>query len=204
MPDPLATTVPADASADAPVTLDPAIEKIIEARLEALVAPRIAGFQRLVSAREEELTALRGELENERLAGLPEDERADILEQAKDKQIRDLEAQNELLRLGPDYGNELPYFQRLLGAESAKDQLDIMREHAAAQLAIAHPEPDPKVVPEVVVPDVDLNRPPPRTHQGGTILADGTLMTEDAADRILSAHAGTMASTTQQRLRPSD
>lgn len=203
MPDPLAGQPAADASATAPVELSADIEKIIEARVTALIEPRIQGFQRLVSARDEELTALRGELENERLAGLSEDERADILEQAKDRRIQELESRNELLQLGPSYGEEMPYFEQLLAGASAEDQLKTLRAYADHRLAQANPKPVPDEQ-KVDVPDVDLNRPLRPTSQGGTRLPDGSLMDAAIADRILGAMTAPLASVTQQRLRPTD
>lgn len=200
MPDPLAGTAPDDASAVAPVAPETDIEKIIEERISA----RIAGFQRLVSAREEEALALRRELDDERLASLPEDERASITEERKDKRIRELEAQVELNQLAGSYGEEMPYFTRLLSGESAEDQLKVMREYATARLAQANPAPVIVPDPVVDVPGVDLNRPLRPSQGEGTRLPDGTLMTEADADRILGAMTGPMASITQQRLRPSD
>lgn len=203
MPDQLAGQTAADASATAPVELPADIETIIEARVNALIEPRIQGFQRLLSSREEELSALRGELENERLGGLSEDERASILEQKKDQRIQELEARNELLQLGPQYGEEMPYFERLLGAGSAEDQLKVLREYADAKLAKANPQP---VVDEakVDVPDVDLNRPLRQPSRGGTTLPDGTQMNDSIADRILGAMTAPLASVTHHRIRPTD
>ena len=200
MPDPLAGTAQVDVSASAPVAPETEIEKIITARIDE----RIKGFQKLVSAREEEASALRRELEETRLAGLPEDERETLLEQKKDRRIQELEAQIELNRLATDYGDEVPFFQSLLGAESAEDQLKVLRAYADVRLAKANPSPAIVVKDEIVVPEVDLNRPLRPTRMGGQQLPDGSFMTEADADRILGANSGSVASVTQHRLRPTD
>lgn len=178
-----------DASAEAPVVTAADIEKVRKEMDE-----RIIGFQKLVSAREEEAKALRQELEDERLSGLSEDERADIVEAKKDKRIAELEAQIELSTLAGDYGSEMPYFQRLLAAESAEDQLKTMREFATS-LATAKAESAPVVndeSDEVEVPDVDLNRPL-RGADETFRFADGSGMTDAQADRLLAQATGPLA-----------
>lgn len=196
------------ASADAPV-IPADIEKIIAERVDAAMQDRVAGFQRLVQSKEDEAAALRAQLQNERLAALPEDERASILEQEKDRKIQELEARLELNSLASTYGEEMPFFERLLAGESAEDQLAVLREYGAAALAKASPAPvapaTPAADPLDAVPDIDPNRPlRPRTVGQASRLPDGSLMTDDAADRILGAHQAPLAATTHWRIRPTD
>jgi hypothetical protein len=186
------------ASAVAPGTTAADIEKI-KTDLASAYEERIKGFQKLVSQRDESLAALTADLEELKVASLPEEEREQLVQSKKDREIQELRTKLELRELAEEYGSEMPYFERLLAAGSAKDQLTVMREFAQGGRPVA-----PEIVADapVEVPDVDMNRPL-RGPSEGLRLADGTLMNDALADQILGS-VGRQADVTQRRIRPSE
>ena len=175
----------ADASAPAaPVAPSVDIEKI-KAELSADFDARISGFQsKVVAPRDEMIAALRAELDELKNAGLSEEERAQLDDQRKDREIEDLRAQLELKELGASYGEELPFYQRLISAASAEDQLKVLRE-LRTPVAPSTTADDKPVVPEAS--DINPNRPM-RSNLGSIIrLADGTQMSDEIADRVLGS-----------------
>jgi len=151
---------------------------------------RIKGFQRLVAERDRKLADLEARfaqreaaLEDQRLAGMTDEERGTVTEQKRQTELQRLRAENELLKLGIDYATEMPLYRKLLNAPTAKDQLDIIRELSAA--TSANPAlPVPKKAADV--PAVDRTNPM-RQPSEGIVLSDGTQMTDDIADRILKS-----------------
>ena len=151
---------------------------------------RIKGFQRLVAERDRKLAELEAKfaqqeatLEDQRLAGMTDEERGTVTEQKRQTELQRLRAENELLKLGIDYATEMPLYRKLLNAPTAKDQLDIIRELSAA--TSANPAlPVPKKTADV--PAVDRTNPM-RQPSEGIVLSDGTQMTDDIADRILKS-----------------
>jgi hypothetical protein len=170
------------ASAEAPGPTQADIDKV-KAELSAEFEKRLTGFQRLVSKKDEALEAAMREIEELKTAGLSEDEREQLQVTKMREENQRLQAQNELLRLGGEYGDVMPYFERLLAGSSAKEQLEVMREFASLK-AQAQGEPDPDPDPEI--PDIDLNRPMRQPVQG-VVLPDGTVMNDELADRILGS-----------------
>jgi hypothetical protein len=183
------------ASAPAPALTQADIDKL-KAELEGQFDERAKGFQRLIAEREQAIEALRNEIEESRLAGMSEDEREALLITKKDRRIEELEAKLELQRLASSYGSEMPYFERLIGAESTEQQLQVMREFAQT---LAPAAPPPPTESEVEVPDVDLNRPMRRWDPTVT-LPDGRVMNDALADQILGS-IGRQADVTQRNLR---
>lgn len=174
-----------------PGTSAPDIESIkaeiaaqLQAQLDAKMNERVAGFQRLVSERDTEIRTLRGQLEEARLSALPDDEREEEESRKREEEFERLRAENELLRLMPEYPDELPLFQKLISAPDAKTQLSIIRELRTP----ATPAPAPAASEEdgLEPAPVDPNNPP-RSEAEGLVLSDGTVMTDDLADRLLKS-----------------
>lgn len=201
MSDPLAGLFDDDASAQAPAVTAADIEKI-KLELKAEFEERAKGFQRLVSERDNQLAAYRAELEELKTASLSDEEREQLEDQKKDQLIRELQGKLELTELGKTYGDELPFYERLIGAGTAKEQLEVLRELRAANAQAQSQEP---ATTEVDIPDTDPNRPMRSFFTNDTVLLpDGTPMNDALADRILGSVSGSMASVTQHRIRPSD
>jgi hypothetical protein len=184
MPDQLATSAGAAAASPEPGTVSPEIEKIkteLASAFTAQINERVGGLQRVIAGKDETIKALGKELEEFKTAGLSEDER----EQLQSRQLREenerLQSQLELERLGKDYGAELPIFQELLAASSAKDQLEMLRK---LRTPAAPVEQAPAAPAAPAVPDVDPNNPM-RSAPTGVVLPDGRLMTDELADQIL-------------------
>lgn len=178
-------------SASAPVPASPEIVAL-EARLTAAFDKRVAGFQRTISEKEKANAALSSQLEALSSAALSPDERAEAAQKKLANENAQLRAQIELHELEGEYGDVMSTYRQLLGAGSAKDQLELIK-------ALSHPTP--VVTPEVVVPDVDLNNPQ-RFPEAGVRLDDGTILTDSIADRILGS-VGRMADVTQRGARQS-
>lgn len=201
MTDPLAGLNPDGSASEPPAAPAFDIEKV-KAEIAAENEERIKGFQRLLAGRDEVLEALRGELDQFKTAGLSEEEREQLEISKKDSRIQELEAQLELNALAGQYGTEMPYFQRLLASESAEDQLKVMREYAQTLVVKAEPPEADPAKEEFDPSGVDMNRPP-RKFESGTLLDDGTRMTDALADRLL-ASVSRQADVTQRRIRPSN
>lgn len=202
MSDPLAGLFGDDASAPAPVT-QADIEKI-KSELQSQFDDRIKGFQRLVSERDQKLEAYQRELDELKTASLSDEEREQLEDQKKDQLIRELQGKLELNELGKTFGDELPFYERLIGASSAAEQLAVLRElrTPAASSASDDAPADKPAAPEI--PDTDPNRPMRSFFTSDSmLLPDGTPMNDAIADRILGS-VGIQADVTQRRLRPSD
>jgi len=196
MPDPLAGQDGSDASADAPVTLTAADIEKVKAELQAEFEDRAKGFQRLISERDDKLAAHARELEELKTSGLSEDEREQLAQDKLRLENEALRGRLELSELAGQYGDEMPFYQRLLSGKTAEEQLKVLRELRTPAA------PEVEVEKTAEIPDTDPNRPM-RTPMEGTILADGSVMNDTIADRILNS-VPVMASVTQRRLRPTD
>lgn len=191
MPEQIAGQPESDASAQAPAAITQAdIDKLIAAR-DAQFEDRIKGFQRLVADKETRAQALEHELSQLKTAGLSPEEREQLeIEQVRAENAK-LQAQLDLKNLASQYADEVPYFERLLAAPSAEEQLQIMRDYRTtlAAAALTQSPQAPAAPVEPTVPEVDLNRPLRRETYSGQVLADGTVMTEELADRLLAGVA---------------
>ena len=198
MPEQIAGQPDQDASAQAPAPITQAdIDKLIAAR-DAQFEERIKGFQRLIADKETRAQALEHELSQLKTAGLSPEEREQLeIEQVKAENAR-LQAQLDLKNLASQYADEVPFFERLLAAPSAEEQLQVMREYATTLKAPQTPAPVAPVAPaEPAIPEVDLNRPYRRETYSGQRLADGTVMNDELADRLLAA-VGRQSDVTQR------
>lgn len=189
MPENLAGQDPnpaAPASDETPVDGGLDIEKIRQeahAAAQAAFDERAKGFQRLLAERDNALAEARRLLDDAKLASLSEDERDAEVQRRSESELERLRAENELLKLMPEYPDELPVFQRLLAAQDAKTQLDLIRElrkpAAPANPAPAAPAADPA--------PVDPNNP--ANPQSAVISSDGVVMTDELAERLLRSAA---------------
>lgn len=190
MPEQIAGQPESDASATAPATLTKDdIDRLIAAR-DAQFEERIKGFQRLVADKETRAQALERELSQLKTASMTPEEREQLeIDQVKAENAR-LQAALDLKNLASQYADEVPFFERLLASPSAEEQLQVMREYRTALAEKASPQsPAPAAPAEPTVPDVDLNRPFRRETYSGQMLPDGTLMTDELADRLLAGVA---------------
>lgn len=160
------------------------IEKIRQEAIAAATAAfedRFKGLQGVIGKKDTEIQTLQRQLDEQKLAALDEEEREAELERREQAEIDRLRAENELLRLAPDYGTELPIFQRLLAAPDAKTQLDLLRE-VLARSTEPTKSPEPKVDNDPA--PVDLNNPI-TAQPGGGVFIDGAPMSEEMAERLL-------------------
>jgi hypothetical protein len=174
----LLDTAPAGAPAAEGADIENKIQEAIKAA-NAAVEERIKGFQTLLNQRDTNIRGLTEQLEQVRLSSLDEDERTAELERREQAELERLRAENELLRLGPEYSRELPLFQRLIAAPTAKDQLDLIRE-------LMTPTTPANLTPAAgnAPAPVDPNNPASGTPGGGVFL-EGAPMDDDLAERVL-------------------
>lgn len=157
----------------APVTAPaPEIE-----RLRTEYEDRIKGFQRLVSERDSALADLQRKVADIELDRLPEDDRAKALARRAEEEVARLRSENELLRLRSEFPDEVPAFEKLLKAATPKEQLEVLRALARREAAQPSTTPEP--------PPVDPNNP--MRQWSDETLVDGQPMTDELANRILSA-----------------
>lgn len=165
---------------DEPAAGVPDIEKIRQeaiAAAEAAFEERFKGLQRVIAEKDSVNSQLQRQLDEQKLAALDEEDREAELARREQAEIEKLRAEVELLRLAPEYGAELPLFQRLLAAPDAKAQLDLIREIRAAVAPAKEPDkgnPAP--------PPVDPNNPISSQPAG---VYEGVPMTEEMAERLL-------------------
>jgi hypothetical protein len=175
----LAGQVAQGASAEAPAQVNTDIESVRRDFEE-----RFKGLQRVIAEKDQALEARNQELFQLKTASLSPDERAQ-LEVTRIKEENDrLAKELELVKLGQAYGEELPIFQQLLNAESAEDQLKVLRALRGVQAGNSQPTAPG---PDVDVPDINQTNPM-RSDVGGN--ANG--MSGDIAERILSSFKGAL------------
>jgi hypothetical protein len=168
--DQLADQTPPVASASAPAPAGLDIEKIkadVLAAAKVEMDNRVAGFQRAIGEKDQEIERLKR-------AQLPEDERNDLENQDAQARIDAAEqraAIAELALADPEVG---ALWKSIVEAESSDDQLDILRtliKPAAPEV----PEAEP------VVAEVDRNNPAQTVGDIVGRLPDGTPLTGDTA-----------------------
>lgn len=182
MTDPLAGQSSASATAPAEATDIEKIKAEISAAMRAELDTRVAGFQRLLAGRDETIGALSQELDELKTAGLSEEEREQLRDDRLATENQELRDQLALAKLAPEYADEMPLFQELLEATDPKAQLEVLRKIRKPGVAAAPAAADA----EPATPEIDHNNPPRQTPEGVT-LPDGTLMTDDLADRVLGS-----------------
>jgi hypothetical protein len=167
-----------------PSTSSPDLESIraelqlsLRADMEAQFQERAAGFQRALAEKDAELRALK-------TAGLSEDEREQLARQENESAIEVLRRENELLKLAREFPDEMPLFERVLNAPTAKAQLEAFR---VLRAELSPKAPAPVAEPELEVPDILSSNPP---RQTGPTLPDGTAMSDALADRLLGSASG--------------
>ncbi len=173
MPETLAPKADGSASASAPA-MSPEIEA-----LNAQWEERFKGLQRVIAEKDNALISYAQKLEESELATLSPDERFTRQQSKLAEENQRLRAQLEMQALRKDYGKEFDLYSGLLEQKTAKEQLDFAKAFIAS-LTKDSQSGDP------VIPDVDMNNPM-RQPGEGVRLPDGSLMTEEIADRLLNA-----------------
>lgn len=167
--------------ADPPVTsaFDP---KELETRFASLIEERVKGFQRIVQERDDRLAELERQLKT---ASMSEEEREQLAAREKDEEREQLALENQLLKLGQQYPNEVAIVQKMLAGQSVEDYVAALHE-ALKPATSAAPEPEQEVS------DVDRNNPPatPVSASAGADmirLPDGQMITREAGLEILKS-----------------
>jgi len=144
----------------------------IVADLTRVTDDRFSGFQKLLAKRDQKLGSLEQTLEELKSRTLSEDEREQLTDKALQERLRAAEAENEILKLSREYPAEVVSdFESLLGAESAKDQLEILkrlRTPAEQPAIVTAPSPEGIGAPSVqpASSEVDPNNPPTEFQDG--------------------------------------
>ncbi len=174
-----ATEEQAPPAQDAPVTtaFDP---KELEARFTALIEDRVKGFQRVIGEKDQTIASLQRELKT---TSMSEEEREQLAAKERDEEREQLALENQLLKLGQQYPNEVAIVQKMLAGESVTDYVAALHE-ALKPATPATPEPEQEVS------DVDRNNPaatPTSAPAGADMirLRDGNMITREAGIEIL-------------------
>lgn len=174
-----ATTEQAPPAQDPPVT--PAFDpKELEARFTALIEDRVKGFQRMVSEKDQTIADLQRQLKT---TSMSEEEREQLAAKERDEEREQLALENQLLKLGQQYPNEVAVVQKMLAGESVEDYVAALHE-------ALKPANEVSKEPEQEVSDVDRNNPPatPTSASAGADmirLPDGQMITREAGLEIL-------------------
>ena len=108
---------------------------------------------------------------------MSEPERASALSQRDQTRLRNLESENERLKLARQYPGVAVHFEKIYGAASAEEQMRYLD-------ALLHPRAPG--TPEPAISDVDMNNPM-RSPDDTISLPPSSVMTEQEADWILKA-----------------
>lgn len=165
---------PETPAAPATTAFDPSA---FEAKITAQMDERVKGFQRVIGEKDSRISELERELKT---ASMSEDERAQFDAQREQEQLEQIMLENELLRLGREYPNEVSLLEKLLNADSVTDYATILHEAFSAASAAGEAE--------TKVPDVDRNNPPainPSTAGADMVQTPAGVMTREAALEIL-------------------
>lgn len=164
---------------EAPATaaFDP---KELESRFTQMLDKRVGDFQRMISERETQIADLQRQLKT---ASMSEEEREQLTAQERDEEVERIRMENELLKLGQQYPDEVKIVQRMLEGQSVSDYVTALRE----SLAAAKPQ---QPEPEQEVSDVDKNNPPstPASSQDTRdmiSLPDGRMVTREQGVEML-------------------
>lgn len=158
----------------------------LEARLMKQFDDRAKGFQRALAEKDQEIAQYRAKLAEQELAGLAPEERTARALQKLQEENAQLRAQQELVQLASEYGDDtIGLYRSLLGAGSAKDQLELLKGFSGKPATA----PAEETEGDEEIPDVDMNNPvrPP---------ISGDVMNDAVADRILGS-VGRQAQVTQ-------
>lgn len=107
------------------------------------------------------------------------------------RRIQELEQQNALLRAAQQYPKAAPAYEGLMMLESLEARIAYLQDLLDQREAASAPPPmtpTPQPVPELVVPDVDMNRPAP-AGPGDISNYGGVQMTDQLAADILASMA---------------
>lgn len=172
----------------------PAIVPVTKADLDALASSiaetmnkRFVGFQQLVAKRDVEIETRDKTIRELKTAGMSEDELEQLTLIEREKEIESLKAKIALNELSATYGKEVPFFTRLIEADSMEDQLAVMAEYGQQfQPAPIAPAAEPAV--EGQSPEVDPNRAQRTPEAPLVTLPDGSVagLTDAIADRVLA------------------
>jgi len=130
---------------------------------------RFGGFQKLLAKRDKAITDLSTGLNELKSRTLSDDEREELTDKALQDQLAAAQAENEILRLSREYPAEVVSdFEALLGADSAKDQLELLKKlrlGESKETPAQNPAPEtPKGIGSPAVQpassEVDPNNPP--------------------------------------------
>lgn len=188
MPDDLAALLAEMAPAEAVTPTEPATPAPsaagIESKPDTDWEARFKGLQRTLSEKDRAVSDLQKQMEDLRMSSLSEDEREAFARRREADEVAALRAENELLKLAaePKYASVYAPFSRLLKAQTAQEQLDILGELLAPKSDSA-PAREPETAP------VDPNNPR-RSSAVGTTLPNGQVMNDELARRILEAASG--------------
>ena len=148
--------------------------------LKAQYEERLKGLQRVVSEKDK-VIAERVKRERElELQALPPDERYSRLEEEYQRDLREARTELELIRLESKFGKAMPLYKKLIAMESIEDQLAYLDTVAGGVEETTEPSGSTKPA------TVDRN-PGDRASGRGVVMADGRVMDDTFADRILGA-----------------
>jgi hypothetical protein len=147
--------------------------------LKAQYEERIKGLQRVVSEKDKAI-AERAKRERElELQALPPDERYSRLEEEYQKDLREARTELELMRLESRFTKAMPLYKKLVSMETVEAQLEYLES-----LGGGVEESDSQ---ESGVKPASVDRNPANRIGRGTVMADGRVMDDTFADRVLGA-----------------
>jgi hypothetical protein len=177
-------TASAETPAAPPVDIE-TLKAQVKAELAADYDKRISGLQTALNRKDEEAKrAIEKARELER-SGMSQDE-IDAQEwQSLQDQNAALARKVQILELSGQYGDLVPLYQQMLEAPDVKTQLELLASLRKQQAQAEAPTQTPPPETEPDIPDIDPNNPSTPLPQG-SFMANGQVMTDEAATSILS------------------
>ena len=118
---------------------------------------RFKGFQKIMAKRDSQIDELARKIEEANRSDMTDEQRTALEDQEKDAQIARLQMQLELRELEREFPSVAPVFDRILKAETPREQLEILNEAFAPRQE--QPEQTPEPTAQGGNSSVDPNAP---------------------------------------------
>lgn len=164
------------------------VSQILESltpKINEMLDKRVAGFQKALSEKDAALTETQTKLREYEIAGLTEDERAQLSQKERDEEVERLRLENEVYRLAETHPRGAAIYRRLLEPNlTAAQQVALLEEllnpKPQSEATGAAPAAQTDTVP------VDRNNPALTLDPSVQVLPGGEIMSDEVADRILA------------------
>lgn len=129
--------------------------------LDAKMDKRYSGWQSLLSERDKVIKSIANSLDEVKTSQMSESEREQHLTAQEKQKIRELEAENALLKMRDEFPEAVPVFTKILQHDNPREQLEILQGilKPSAPEQPTTSKPNPETGTQEASGNVDLNNP---------------------------------------------